>query len=225
MSFITNPEDRGTGETPRPKLSKGEATRQRLLAAAEDIFGRKGYHHTSVVEITQQAGVAQGTFYLYFSSKLAIFQELVRQLSHELRKESQIAIANVADRREAERIGFQTFFRFVLRHKNLYRIVRECEFVDEELYRWYYRRLGRGYVRGLTRGMEKGQVRRLDPELLACCLMGIGEFLGMWWVLWEDREPPDDVFEHMMEFILRGLDPEPGREPSLPARQKEERYE
>ncbi|WP_459997644.1 TetR/AcrR family transcriptional regulator [Paradesulfitobacterium aromaticivorans] len=64
------------------KTSRGEATRQKLLAAAEEIFGTKGYFRTSVVDITIKAGVAQGTFYVYFPGKKDIFEELVKELSH-----------------------------------------------------------------------------------------------------------------------------------------------
>jgi AcrR family transcriptional regulator len=56
---------------------KGAATRRRLIDAAEKCFAESGYHDASVVKITEAAGVAQGTFYLYFSSKKEIFDELV----------------------------------------------------------------------------------------------------------------------------------------------------
>jgi AcrR family transcriptional regulator len=189
----------------QPSTPRGQRTRQKLLEAAEAVFGEKGYERASIVEITQRAGVAQGTFYVYFSDKKAVFVELVRELSHRLRREIAEAVAGLTDRMEMERVGFGTFFNFVHKHRNLYKIVRQAEFVDEELFRWYYRRLAEGYIRGLTQAMEAGQIRRLDPECLAYCLMGIGDFLGMRWVLWNDESPPDQVFESMMAFISHGM--------------------
>ena len=44
-------------------------TRRRLLDAAEVCSPTLGYHDASIVKITEAAGVAQGTFYLYFASK------------------------------------------------------------------------------------------------------------------------------------------------------------
>ena len=73
-------------------------------------------------------------------------------------------------------------------HRTLYRIVRQAEFVDEACFRRYYDRFARGYVRGAGAGHGRGEVRRLDPEALAYCLMGIGDFLGMRWVLWRDED-------------------------------------
>jgi len=190
----------------KPITPRGQQTRQKLLEAAEAVFGEMGYERASIVEITRRAGVAQGTFYVYFPDKKAAFAELVKELSHRLRLEIAEAVAGLSDRIEIERVGFRTFFTFAHKHRNLYKIVRQAEFVDEELFRWYYRRLAEGYARGLARAMEEGQIRRLDPECLAYCLMGITDFLGMRWVLWDGESPPDEVFENMMAFIRYGMD-------------------
>jgi AcrR family transcriptional regulator len=56
-----------------------ERTRRRgqILDAAKQAFALRGYHETSVSDIIEAAGIARGTFYLYFESKRAIFQELI----------------------------------------------------------------------------------------------------------------------------------------------------
>lgn len=190
----------------QPSTARGQQTRQKLLESAEAVFGEKGYDRASITEITQRAGVAQGTFYVYFSDKKAIFVELVQELSHRLRREIAEAVSGLSDRIEIERTGFRTFFTFIHKHRNLYKIVRQAEFVDEELFRWYYRRLAQGYTQGLAQAMEEGQIRRLDPECLAYCLMGIGDFLGMYWVLWDGEVLPEEAFENVMAFICYGID-------------------
>lgn len=187
------------------KTSKGEATRQKLLDAAEEIFGTKGYFNTSIVDITLKADVAQGTFYIYFPSKLNVFQELIKELSHGLRKEISQALIGAGSRREAEELGFATFFSFIKEHRNLYRIVQEVQFVDEELYKWYYRRLAEGYIKGLEAAMASGEFRYLDPEIVAYALMGIAEFLGMRWVLWEKKDVPEEALATAMRLIMEGL--------------------
>lgn len=65
----------------RPATRRGRQTRQKLLDSAEAVIGEKGYDHASIIEITQRAGVAQGTFYIYFPDKEAIFDGLVRDLT------------------------------------------------------------------------------------------------------------------------------------------------
>jgi AcrR family transcriptional regulator len=197
------------GATADPVTARGQATRRRLLAAAEEVFGDKGFERASIVDVTRGAGVAQGTFYVYFSDKRAIFSELVAELGHDLRRHIAEAVAGQRDRLVVEREGFRAFFEFIGGHRNLYRIVRQAEFVDEELYRGYYRRLAAGYAAGLEGAMAAGQVERLDPETLAYCLMGIGDFLGMRWVLWEERDPPAHVIDAMTAFIHHGMEGSP----------------
>lgn len=187
------------------KTSRGEATRQKLLAAAEEVFGSKGYYRASVVDITQRAGVAQGTFYLYFPGKKDIFEELIKDLSHNLRLEIAQAVEGFKSRREAEAQGFAIFFSFIKEHRNLYRIVQEVAFVDEELYKWYYTRFAEGYIKGLEKAMEAGEFRRIDPETVAYALIGIAEFLGMRWVLWEKEDVPGKAFEAAMSLMFEGL--------------------
>jgi AcrR family transcriptional regulator len=189
-----------------PATARGRRTRERLLNAAEAVFGERGYHEASIVDITQRAKVALGTFYVYFPDKKAAFEELVRTLNRRLRAEIRAAVAELEDRLEQELVGFWTFFRFVQRHRNLYRIIRQAEFVDESLYRWHYRTLQAGYIEGLKRAQAAGQVRPdLDPEALAYLLMGMAEALGMRWVLWENRVPGPSVRRTLAMLLESGL--------------------
>jgi AcrR family transcriptional regulator len=189
----------------RPRTRKAQATRQRQLDAAEALFGEKGYYETSIADITQRANVALGTFYVYFPSKLAIFRELVEHLNHRLRQELHDATRGLTNRAAAERVGLEAFFRFVERHRNLYRIVQQAELVDPKLYKWYYREFAKGYRRELLQAMKTGELQKTDAESLAYCLMGVAHFLGMRWVLWDGKGVSDRQFESAMEFIYHGI--------------------
>ena len=69
---------------PRARPMDPDARRRHLLASARRVFARQGYHRTSVSDLIREAGVARGTFYNYFESKRAVFQEVLVELSHEL---------------------------------------------------------------------------------------------------------------------------------------------
>lgn len=191
-----------------PTTEKGRATRQAILDAAEVVFGEFSYDGASVAEITRRAGVAQGTFYVYFPDKKAAFIELVHQLNHDLRAAIALAIADLSDRIDMERVGFTTFFDYVARHKPLYRIVRESQFVDAETYRWHYRTLAEGYIEGLERAQAEGQITgEISADTIAWILMGIAEFMGGRWVLFNDQIPPPEVLDEVMQFISCALRP------------------
>lgn len=51
--------------------------RQQILQNARDVFAKHGYHAAKIDDIVAAAGVARGTFYLYFEDKRAIFEEIV----------------------------------------------------------------------------------------------------------------------------------------------------
>jgi AcrR family transcriptional regulator len=195
-----------TGVPAEPTTARGWATRRALLDAAEDVFGRDGFERASVSEITRTAGVAQGTFYVHFADKKAVFVALFHELSHMLREVLAKAAAGQANRLAAERHGLEVFFEFIAEHQNLYRLIREAEFVDESLYRWHYARLAEGYARGLAAAQAAGQIPDdIDPEVMSYCLMGIAHFVGMRWMVWEGGPPPADWFDNVFRFVARGM--------------------
>ncbi|GEP46634.1 TetR/AcrR family transcriptional regulator [Microbacterium saccharophilum] len=199
--------------TGKPLTKRGEATRRKLLEAAEVVFAAVGYHEASIVKITERAGIGLGTFYLYFDGKQQIFEELVVDLNRRVRHSMAEAMAGAANRIDAERAGFEGFFRFTAAHPALYRIVREAEFVSPETLRLHYTRIVEGYEAGLRAAQQHGDVDdRLDPEVTAWALMGVGELIGMRFLLWErdaDGKPPAtmpaEVIDHMMRFIQNAL--------------------
>lgn len=66
-------------EPPAPRTRRKQARPGELLAAALDCFVEKGFAATRMEDIARRAGVAKGTFYLYFPSKQAVFEALVRE--------------------------------------------------------------------------------------------------------------------------------------------------
>lgn len=190
-----------------PATARGRATRQALLDAAEEVFGEGGYARAAITEITRRAGVAQGTFYVYFASKQAIFEELVRHLGRSLRHALAEATAGEPTRLSQEEAGLRAFLAFVREHRNLYRIVRQAEFVAEEVFREYYRSFAAGYREGLQTAVDDQEIADVDLEALAYALMGIYDFMGMRWVLWEHDEVPEAVIDAIMHLLRHGLVP------------------
>ncbi len=187
-----------------PKTSRGWETLEKILSAAEKYFGEKGYYNTSITDICSLAGIAPGTFYIYFSDKIGVFRYLVRNLSKDLRKEIAVNIKNCKTRLEAEHVGFKTFFDFIAEHPNLYKIIWQAQMVDEEIFKEYYANIGERYVKGLAEAQQKGEVTEIDPEVLAYCFMGITNFVGLRWVIWEKAKIPEHVLHDVLKFIREG---------------------
>ena len=148
----------------RPLSKRGLDTRRRLLDAAERVFGELGYHDASIVKVAEAAGVAAGTFYLYFDSKKAIFDELVVDLNRRVRHAMKEGSSRGSNRLESELLGFEAYFRFTSEHPALYRIIRQAEFVSPEMLRYHYDRLSAGLHRGAAGRDRRRRDRRARPR-------------------------------------------------------------
>ena len=197
----------------RRPVTGAEPPAERLLAAAEHLFGERSYRRTSVAGICARAGIATGSFYAHFNSKADIFAAVVRRINADLRAAMSAALEQVADNQRArERAAFRAFFDMLSQRPWLDRIVRESEFVDSGLFREYYEHLARGYARGVRQAQLDREVdARYDPEVVAYIYTGIGNFIGMRWADWTaGGRVPEDVLDDVLELLRRGLPPAPG---------------
>lgn len=183
-----------------PETARGRRTRARLFDAAGAVFGDFGYEAASVTAITRRAGVAQGTFYKYFPSKHAIFVELVAEWAIEMRKHLAAASTPLAGgpRAELERAALKAFFEFARDKPGLYAVVREAQFVAPASYRSWYEGFVKGYVSHL-------EIDVIDAETIGWMMAGAADMLGLRWVVWENRLPPDDVLDQVRDLLDAGF--------------------
>lgn len=194
----------------RPAAGPEQPPAERLLGAAEQLFGERSYQRTTVAGICARAGMATGSFYAHFGSKAEIFAAVVRRINADLRMAMRAAIEQAGTgQREIERASFRAFFDMQSRRPWMDRIVRESEFVAPGLFREYYEHLVRGYARGVRQAQLTGEVdARYDPEVIAFMYTGIGNFVGMRWADWTaGGQVPDDVLDDLLEVLRRGLPP------------------
>jgi AcrR family transcriptional regulator len=183
---------------------------QRLLTAAEELFGEHSYHRTTVADICARAGMATGSFYSYYGSKAEIFAAVVRAINTDLRRAMKAALEHTdGNQRNRERASFRAYFDLLSKRPWIDRIVRESEFIDRGLFHEYYEHLARGYARGVRAAqMDRDIDARYDPEVIAYVYTGIGNFVGMRWAEWTaGGRVPEDVLDDVLELLARGLPP------------------
>ena len=190
---------------PQPTTARGEATRKRILDAAETEFGENGFARTSVASIVNRAGVAQGTFYLYFPSKDDVLRQLVRDMGRRLRHALSEATKGHTHRVDVEKVGLEAFISFALHNQNLYRVVMESQFVDETIYREYYQTLADAYADRLTAAQAQHEIRPGHAEAQAWALMGVAHFLGLRYAIWDKSLPPPEVISTTHDLLFSGL--------------------
>ena len=81
----------------RRTVTGAEPPGERLLSAAEHLFGERSYRRTSVAGICARAGIATGSFYAHYRSKADIFAAVVRQINADLRAAMSAALEQAPD--------------------------------------------------------------------------------------------------------------------------------
>ena len=203
--------------TTRPRRRKDTRPAE-LLDAALTVFAEKGFAAARMEDIAARAGAAKGTLYLYFASKEAVFEALVRTLivpnldlaeaaaaSHRgpiaplLRRAAPLLAAIIRDGRLVvlPRLLIGELHRF----PELARFYK-ATVVDRAL----------GLIARLHRqGVETGEFRRQDSEAVARLVVAPMLMLAVWRAVFapHEAEPldPARVLDAHVETLLRGLAP------------------
>jgi AcrR family transcriptional regulator len=182
-----------------------------ILQAAQKVISQKGYAATSIADILEEAEISRGTFYIYFESREAVFQELIDGFIHELmekiqtvRKEDgdpvQLLFANV------KRVVDLLFDNRELTVILLREAVAHDRSVDQKLHH-LYAFLHRKLASALKNGAEWGLIRKVDVDVVSLALIGsIKEVLYQFLVVRQETEPDRDaIARELLSFALQGL--------------------
>lgn len=193
-----------------PRTARGERTLRKILDAARDEFGERGFSDSTIVGITRRAGVALGTFYTYFDSKEALFQALVRDMSAQVRDHVAPVLRESSDALEGEQRALESFLEFAKQHRDVYRIIDEAEFVDAGAYREHYETTASRIAARLIAARDKGEIAAgySDPELdiLSWAIMGANVFLGLRFAVWSSSDP-ESIAAATGKLLRSGLQP------------------
>ena len=86
-----------------------DARRTQILDAATTVFAEKGFHRTTIRQIAQQAGIADGTIYIYFKTKTDLLLGILDRINESEQRKEDLGQASDGD--------FVGFFTFYLRHR------------------------------------------------------------------------------------------------------------
>lgn len=191
----------------QPKTKRGEVTLERIVKAGEDCFLKKGYHGSSINDITSTAEVAPGTFYIYFEDKLSLYKHLLVHYSHDIRMyiAKRLKESGVTTRKEAERIGLKAFLEYIQEHKSMYNIIWESLYIDKKLFIDYYSDFGKNYARHIQEAIGEGQIKPYNAEVVAYMLMGISNFIGLNYVMFKETKDFDPIVDEVITILDKGL--------------------
>ncbi|MBW2312694.1 MAG: TetR/AcrR family transcriptional regulator [Deltaproteobacteria bacterium] len=109
----------------RSQASRRAETRRRLLEAATAVFAEEGLHAATSVAIAKRAGLGTGTFYLHFSDKHSLFEEIVDAALGELRERQERAVKAEPSRADDLRLLLEVLVDFTEDKRDLIRVAFE----------------------------------------------------------------------------------------------------
>jgi TetR/AcrR family transcriptional regulator len=194
------------------------ATRQRLLEAAEKVFVEKGFDGARVDEIAETATVNKRMMYLYFGSKEAMYEHVIREQFR--RFVAATRLSSTPDEtpvQQAERI-IRTYYYYLAANPGFVRLLgwetlhlgaREGRALDALASR------GVPALEAILKsGVEKGlfrpdvDIRRLIMSVSGLCLAVFNRkqgLAGLWNENLSDPKVLEDTLQHILKLVFHGV--------------------
>jgi len=191
------------------RVERNAWTKRKIFDAATKIVGKYGYSEASVARITEEAGVAQGTFYNHFENR----QELLDQLLPEIGMDMVGFIrerTGTADAARQEIARFGAFFEFIREVPEFLRILNEAEFFAPNGYQKHLDNISTAYVGILRRARHAGAITDFSDEefeAIVHMFMGARGYLSRRYSCANGTVTavPDHVVSAYEKLITRGL--------------------
>lgn len=182
--------------------------REDIIEAAIDLFTEKGLEKTKIADIVKQANIAQGTFYLYFPSKLSVMPAIAEVMVEKIHAELINSVNQEASFTEQIKQIVQTIFIFTKKYERIQALVyagiastehlRNWESIYEPLYNW---------VDALLRkAAQQGSIEAINEES-AKLLIGLIESSAEQAYLYDetDEKMAQNKQEAIIPFLLNAL--------------------
>jgi TetR/AcrR family transcriptional regulator, fatty acid metabolism regulator protein len=182
-----------------------------ILAAAMKVFAEHGFHRSQVAKIAKEAGVADGTIYLYFKSKEDILVCLFRDMLGKLVGKFHASIEQTTGVNEALHKVCEIHFGELERHVDM-AFVTQIELRQSSLE--LRKEIGmavKPYIvlieQLLARGIEEGVFRAdLDTKLTRLLIFGAMDEVVTSWLISGRKYSLSGQVEGTVGFFLRGIE-------------------
>ncbi len=184
--------------------------REAILRAATTVFARNGYFNSKVADIAREAGIADGTVYLYFKSKEEILHSIFDRSVEEALGAAKQLVQRIADPREKLRQIAHMHLERLGADRNL-AVVFQVELRGSTKFMEEFSAAGFAEYLALIRStFEEGQrVGLFRPELnakvVAKILFGALDEMATNWILSKRRYKLAPMADHVLDIFLNGV--------------------
>ncbi|WP_416400810.1 TetR/AcrR family transcriptional regulator [Alicycliphilus denitrificans] len=188
---------------------RAESLRNKILAAAAKVVGEYGYSDASIGRITDEAGIAQGTFYLYFESRQALFDVLLPHVGADMLVYIGGKVRGAKDFLDVEERGFRAFFEYLRLNPGFFRVLNEAEVAAPVAHAAHMKLMADRHVKSLRRSLDNGEIRNFgekELETLAYIFQSARSYLYLCHIKGKGlKKLPDWVVQTYMKIVRGGL--------------------
>jgi AcrR family transcriptional regulator len=207
---VARPARRLSARAMQAREERATRTREQLMLSAAQLVGKHGYRDTSVQRITVDAGVAQGTFYLYFGSRQALFEELLPHFGLQMLEAVRARAAGARGFFKIEEIGVRAVLDYLTEHPWFWRLLNEAEGEAPLAWARHHEEVIRRYLKFLKRAQADGELAsyaETELETLAQLLVAARDYIYRCELIQHrpGKPIPDSVIRTYRKFIEHGL--------------------
>lgn len=201
-------------ETDAPAARGNPATRALIMEAGVRVLDRTNFFDIGVDEIVQEAGLARGTFYIYFRDKYDLLAALARRVNQELFEQSHVHLEGPTAPYDRIRLSLRRVISFWEQHANFVRAIQQMslskpEFLelDQQLRMSFVHQIQRDIERNIAEGHAPAIDARVAAKALAAMM---DKFCLAWFALDEPPYPGakdhiEDVTDNLAQLWYRGV--------------------
>lgn len=182
--------------------------REQLLDAARELMTEKGIANVKVSDITECAGAAKGTFYLYFNSKADVVTALWDRFVGDFVKKTNTLIASHEDLswKQLARVVIEALIDYDLEHQDLHRLMAESARTDALGEFWDAdQQVIEQLADGIRAGVAAGEFNVSDPDLAAAFVYHGTDGILLGAALKSEQVERDRLVEGITQYVYRTL--------------------
>lgn len=198
---------------PQNANTKKIKKKEEIIQATLKLYMDKGYHRTSIHDITKKVGITTPTFYHYFSDKRELFTEVIDSVINDWKEQSLSATAHQTDATKRSIILFRVFQQNYVKIGGVLNQLKASAAIGDAWARnrliHVYRSLMENIMKLVASGIKDGTIRKVDPELMSYFLITIDEATIQRANL-DDKYTIEELMAFIADMIARGFLTEKG---------------
>ena len=201
----------------RPAVSAEDKLRRRdeIMAAANKVFARNGFHATTIADVAKEAGLAYGSVYWYFDSKDDLFRQLIAAEEYALRTHVAVALTKSGTRfgyaeapfRASLRATFEFFDTKPATAKLLFRDAYGLDTRFDKHLGGIYERFIDDIETLVAAAQQRGEVIAAPPQLVAYTLTALIGHMAHRRLTTNDGISAAEAADFLVSLVIKGLRP------------------